>query len=297
MDAKDVIHDWESKGSYRQVLGRQIFVVEAGNLHGIPLLFLHGYPSCSFDYKHVFDLLKRDYRLIAHDHLGFGLSDKPLNYSYSLLEQAEVALALWQQMGIEKAHLVAHDYGTSVATEILALHQRGMQGLDIRSVTLSNGSIHIELAKLRWIQKVLRHPFWGPLASKFSTEFIFARQMRSLWYDKNSCDKEELKVLWKFFSGKEGRKVVPVITRYLDERYKFWHRWIGALKQTKIPAHILWAQDDPVAVKAIGEQLYAEMPGSAITRLDALGHYPMLEDPKRWVDALIGFIHRIENEE
>jgi len=68
----------------------------------------------------------------------------------------------------------------------------------------------------------------------------------------------ELDVLWEMFSGIGGRKVIPFISRYLDERYKFWHRWIGALERLDLPAHILWAQDDPVAVRAIGEQLHNE---------------------------------------
>ena len=84
---------------------------------GRPILFVHGTPSLSFEWRHAIDALRGDFRCVAQDHLGFGLSDKPPEYSYSLIEQADYAIALWRQLGVERAQLVAHDYGTSVATE------------------------------------------------------------------------------------------------------------------------------------------------------------------------------------
>ena len=49
--------------------------------------------------------------------------------------------------------------------------------------------------------------------------------------------------------------------------------------------------DDPVAVAAIGEALYEEIPNAHITRIPGVGHYPMLEDPARWGTAVTDFIH------
>src|SRR5690606_10999721 len=80
---------------------------------------------------------------------------KHLDYSYSLIEQADVALMLWRQLGITSAHVFAHDYGTSVATELLARWNRGLCAIELRSMTLCNGSVHIKLASLRVVQKLL----------------------------------------------------------------------------------------------------------------------------------------------
>jgi pimeloyl-ACP methyl ester carboxylesterase len=71
-------------------------------------------------------VLAKSRRVIVHDHLGFGLSDKPAEYSYSLMEQAAYAVGVWRKLGIRRGHLLANDYGTSVATELLARHVRGM---------------------------------------------------------------------------------------------------------------------------------------------------------------------------
>ena len=84
------------------------------------LVILHGYPTSSFDYYKVLPELSKRYRVILHDHVGLGFSDKPIDYSYSLKDQATIALQLWKQLELKKVTLLAHDYGTSVATEILA---------------------------------------------------------------------------------------------------------------------------------------------------------------------------------
>ncbi len=75
--------DWESKGKYIQVLDYQLFVVDESTAKET-LVILHGYPTCSYDYYAVLAILTKHFRVIIHDQLGFGLSDKPLNYSHSL---------------------------------------------------------------------------------------------------------------------------------------------------------------------------------------------------------------------
>ena len=49
-----------------------------------------------------------------------------------------------------------------------------------------------------------------------------------------------------------------------------------------------------MAVKAIAEQLAREIPGAALTWLEDLGHYPMLEAPSRWAEAVLGFLDRAD---
>ena len=102
------------------------------------MVILHGYPTSSYDYYKVLPELSKHYRVIIHDHLGFGFSDKPLDYSYSLLDQADLALQLWQQLGVKKTHLLAHDYGTSVATEIIARNNNHELTIEIEKLTLCN---------------------------------------------------------------------------------------------------------------------------------------------------------------
>src|SRR5262252_6217267 len=81
---------------------------------------LHGFPTSSFDWHRVWDALAASRRVLAFDFLGFGDSDKPADHAYSLIEQTDLVEALWRAHGVRRTALVAHDYGVSVAQELLA---------------------------------------------------------------------------------------------------------------------------------------------------------------------------------
>ena len=90
---------------------------------GEPLLLIHGFPTASWDWHYLWQPLAQRYRVIACDMLGFGDSAKPLNHNYSLLEQADLQQALLADLQVEQPiHVLAHDYGDSVAQELLARH-------------------------------------------------------------------------------------------------------------------------------------------------------------------------------
>ena len=86
------------------VLGKEMFVVTAGGEEEEEeretIILIHGFPTSSLDYADVIDPLAENYRVVVFDHIGFGFSDKPINYTYSLVDQAEQALALWRTLGI-----------------------------------------------------------------------------------------------------------------------------------------------------------------------------------------------------
>lgn len=283
---------WKQQGQYLSIFGRTVFVVTAGDPKAPPLCILHGFPTFSYDYAQVLSRLSERYYVVVHDHLGFGLSEKPVDYSYSLIEQAETALGLWQELGISSAHLLAHDYGTSVTTELLARTSRQPSPVDFKSITLCNGSVHIELAQLTLSQRLMRSRPWGPLFVSLMGRSFFKRRFRNLFVRPDAISDQELDVLWDGITFDEGQHRLPQISQYLHERVTFWHRWIGALENCPIPVHVLWGTEDPIAVSAIARKLAEEIPDSTLTWLDGLGHYPMIEDSERWTGAVLEFLSK-----
>lgn len=284
---------WSSRGSFHSVFDRQIFAVDEGDRDAEPLLVLHGFPTSSLDFHRCFERLTRRYRVVAHDHPGFGLSAKPPWYSYSLMEQADAALGLWRQLGIRSGHLLGHDYGTSVATELLARRERGLLPIQLESVTLTNGSVHIELTRLRLSQRIARSRFLGPLFGRLVFRAYFKNVMRRLWARPADARDADLEAMWQGIRRHRGQLRTHQISSYLAERTRFRHRWIGALCALDLPAHVLWGREDPVAVAAIARKLAEEIPRAELTWLDGVGHYPMLEAPERWSDAVLGFLERV----
>lgn len=280
------VDDWARQGSFLSIAGRRMFVVDTGG-DKPPLLVLHGYPTSSHDYRGVLPALAARHRVIVHDHLGFGLSDKPADYAYGLLAQTDQAVALWRSLGVRRAHVFAHDYGTSVATELVARRNAGDRTIELASLTLSNGSVHIELAKLRLIQKLLRNKVVGPIVARLSSERVFRANMRGLWGDPSRLDDAEVRLMWALLVRDGGKRRLHQITQYLRDRVRYWDRWVGALRATDLPTHILWGTEDPITGRAVAEVHHAEMPHSRLTLLDGVGHYPMLEAPERWTAALL----------
>lgn len=283
------VSDWQSQGTKKRIFGRDVFVFDSGGPHEETLVILHGFPTSSFDFHRVMPHFTKRFRVVIHDHVGFGLSDKPRDYSYSLFEQAEVAMEIWRGSGIERAHLLAHDYGTSVATEVLARRERGSCPVDLQSVTLANGSVFIELAHLTPSQLALRNKTLGPVFARLSSKVVFQAQLRKIFGTPDAVSKDELDAAWALLVHADGKLVLPAISSYLDERTRFKQRWIGALAKLDIPAHVLWGRRDPVAVPAIAEALADTIPRVHLTWLDELGHYPMLEDPTRWAENVLKF--------
>jgi pimeloyl-ACP methyl ester carboxylesterase len=284
---------WKKLGTFQSVLGHQLFVIDASTSSAEPnrkketMVFLHGYPTSTFDYYKVFSQLSERYRLVMHDHLGFGFSDKPKDIEYSLIDQADRALELWKQLDLKKVTLFAHDYGTSVATEIIARHNAGELDIEIEKLILCNGSIHIELSQLRTIQKLLKHKFWGKYVAMLTNYPIFRKNMRNTFFDKSKVTDDELKEMWKLIELNGGRKIIHKLTQYITERYQYWDRWVGAVKETLIPTKILWAKNDPIAIPEIAELLASEIHNNELIWLENTGHFLMLENPEEWLQHIL----------
>jgi pimeloyl-ACP methyl ester carboxylesterase len=142
------------------------------------------------------------------------------------------------------------------------------------------------LSQLRTIQKLLKGRF-GKYVAKLTNYFIFSKNVRNVYFDKTKVSKEELQQMWQQIEYNNGKKVIHLVSDYINQRYTNWDRWIGALKETKIPTKIIWAKEDPVAIKAIAELLATEVKNNELLWLENCGHFPMLEKPKEWTDLVL----------
>lgn len=285
--------EWRTRGTLHQVLGHELFVVDEGPREAPVLVLLHGFPSASYDFWRVLPALTQRYRVIVHDHVGFGFSVKPSDYSYSILDQAEHALALWQQLGITQAHLLAHDYGCSVATEIFYRRSHGGIPLQLRSATLVNSGLYYHMAGLRLAQHLLRLKLTRPVFSRLSGSFMFKLNMRRLWGTPGPELDAELDQLWRMIAPGNGKPALGWLSHYLEERrWIHTERWNTGIRSFEAPAQVLWGDLDPVGIPAIAERLARELPQSTLTWLPGVGHYPMLEAPAAFAAAVTAYIDR-----
>lgn len=238
--------------------------------------------------------LRAKRRVIVADMVGYGLSSKPEGFSYSLEAQADVLLELWQKLGVRRAHFVAHDMGTSVLCAMLARRAKGTLPIEVDSVTFSNGSVFIEMARLTPSQKLLRNSYVGPLFASLGSRLVFGLQLRRIFGRADSVPSVELDAMWELLCANDGRKRLPAIIRYIDERYEKATQWLPPLSKLDVPSLVLWGELDPVSIVEIGERLAREIPASQLVKLTGVGHYPMVEDPARFTAALEAFFARVE---
>ncbi len=263
----------------------QIFVRERpGTRDRPPLLFLHGYPSSSYDWRHTLEGLG-DRRLIMLDFLGFGLSQKPRGQRYSLLMQADVVEALAARFAVGEAMLVAHDMGSSVATELLARDLENRLPFELVSVLLFDASLVLERASLTIGQKLLRSRL-GPIAARMTTEPGFRWQFGRIFSRDHPLTDEEAADQWSLLAYNSGHRLLDRLIFYLHERVTYESRWKGALRDWPGRLELAWAQHDPICTEAVLQAVLELRPHAPVTRLRGLGHYPQLEDPAASNDVI-----------
>ena len=256
-----------------------------------PVCILHGFPTSSHDFSRFVELVAPR-RVITLDFLGFGLSDKPTEFGYSIFEHADAVIAVLRAAKVERAHIFAHDLGTSVATELCARRERGQLPFDLASLTLMNGSVHIELADLTFGQLMLRSPL-GPVFAKLNNARTFKAQMKRIF--ARPVSETDLDAMWALLARADGPLRLPQTIRYIEERSRFRRRWIGALERLDRPTLVAWGRLDPVAVIAIARQLASEIPNAELSIWDDLGHYPQVEAPEVVASTVVPFWDRIDS--
>jgi pimeloyl-ACP methyl ester carboxylesterase len=281
---------WEQQGSHKQLAGHEVFVVDqpaTGEDRHDPLLVLHGFPSCSLDFRECLPRLAEHRRVLLFDFLGFGLSAKP-DQHYLLTEQADIAAAVVADAGLPQVALLTHDMGDSVGGEVLARSLDGDLGFDISRRVISNGSIYIRTAQLTVGQQLLLGlpdemlPEDSPLQGDG-----FKGGLAGTFAPDHTVSDDELEAQWQMMSRDGGHRLLPRTIRYVEQRYELEDRWTGAIERHPSPLTIVWGDLDPVAVHAMTDRLLEARPDATRTTLEGIGHYPMVEAPERFTTAVL----------
>lgn len=242
------------------------------------ILFIHGFPSAAWDWHFHWKYLAGQYRLLSLDLLGFGLSDKPTDHKYSLLEQADIVEALLRNEGVWQYHILAHDYGDSVAQELLSRQDRCEKEAKISSICFLNGGLFASHHRPLFTQKLLKGPF-GRIASRFMNKASLTRGFNKIFAANSQASASEIDILWQLIEYNDGKRVLPKLLRYLDERRQHGKRWVESMKSTAVPLYFINGIHDPISGQHMLDHYIDIIPHSRTTALD-VGHYPQLEAPK-----------------
>jgi pimeloyl-ACP methyl ester carboxylesterase len=280
--------EWRRGGAFFAHRGERIFCRAAGEAGAPVLLLVHGFPTASWDWAPLWPALAREYRVLALDLIGFGFSAKPAGHDYRTADQAELCEALLSARGVREFHLLAHDYGDTVAQELLARQREPGGRPRLASVCFLNGGLFPEAYRPRLIQRLLLSPV-GPLIARRMTRARFARSMRALFGRDTPPSEELLAGFWELVTCNDGLAVVPRIIRYMRERERQRERWVGALVRADVPLKLIDGAADPISGVAMAQRYGELVPRADVTLLPGIGHYPQLEAPAAVLEAYRAF--------
>lgn len=286
MNHSQDLEAWISAGRRERLLGYGIFCRVQAVPGKDPLLLIHGYPTASYDWHAVWGPLAERYSLYALDMLGFGLSDKPRNSDYPITLQADLCAALLARHGVNRPHVLAHDYGDTVAQELLARDAEGK--LPLASVCFLNGGLFPETHRARPIQKLLANRWTGPTVSRAITYGTFKRAMYRIG-GVNPPSEQALRDLWSLQVRDGGKRALARIINYMEQRRQQRPRWVGALVNSTVPRKLLCGALDPVSGRHLAERYRELVPDADVALFDDLGHYPHLEAPEAILAAYLEF--------
>ncbi|MGD8607863.1 MAG: alpha/beta hydrolase [Myxococcales bacterium] len=287
------IDQWHERGHVSHLLGHDVFCVDSGEIEKPNIFLIHGFPTSSWDWTPIWDSLQASYRLIALDLLGFGFSDKPNPHEYSIMEQADLCEALLLDRKVDTFHVLAHDYGDTVAQELLARQNEGRGVGHWMSVCFLNGGLFPETHRARLIQKLLLSPI-GPFVNRLSTKSTFDRSLSAVFGPLTKPSAEELDAFWDLVNYNDGKHVFHSLITYMVDRKKHRERWLEALRNSIVPIGLINGSVDPVSGAHMIER-YREVvsPDHFIVELPTIGHYPQMEAPEQVVEAYLRFLGQL----
>lgn len=282
------LQQWQDSGDHLELDGHNIFYQVAGS--GEPLLLIHGYPTASWDYIKIWPQLCERFQCITLDMLGFGFSDKP-RQDYRIASQADIYCQLLTHLGIKQCHVVSHDYGDTVAQELLARHNEGSLNFKMVSLHLLNGGLFAETHRPVFIQKLLLTPLGGLIVRLIGRNAL-AKNLRKVFAEQSQPTEQEIDQFWQLIRFNNGHLVMYKLIYYIKERQIHRERWVRALQQATIPIRFTCGLADPISGLHMVERYRQLIPNPDVVGLSNIGHYPQLEAPQPIVESILSVIDR-----
>ena len=286
-------HDWLDRAAYPFV-PRYLDLIE-GRVHyvdegqGEPIVLVHGTPTWSFEYRRLIAELSRSRRVIALDHLGFGLSDRPQGFGYRSEDHARVFAAFVEALGVQRFTLVVHDFGGPIALPVAIAHPERISSL----VVLNSFMWPIDDPKLER-QARFAGSGWGRFLYRY-LNFSLRVLLPFAYGDKRRLSSAVHRQYLAPFRARGARvQVLWALARsLLASRAHFAELWANRARLASIPSLVLWGQADRAFPAHFLERWAEALPHARIEALPGVGHWPHEEAPERVLESVRRFLDRL----
>jgi pimeloyl-ACP methyl ester carboxylesterase len=243
------------------------------------VVFLHGNPGSRLDWEPLVEDVGEFGRALAFDMPGFGRADAPRDFGYRIENYARFIDGALGELGVERAHLVVHDFGGAFGFCWGAAHPQALASV----VMFNTGT----WAHARWhrVARLWRRPVVG--------ELVMALTNRRAWRKSLSAGPglpmDMIDRMYDDFD-RDTRRTVLRLYRATPLPYPAATGWIEALAQLERPALIVWGAEDPFLGPRRAEDLQEPFPSAKIVRLPGSGHFPFADNPRGAAEAVLPFL-------
>ena len=247
------------------------------------VVFVHGNPGSALDWESLARGVGKFGRALAMDMPGFGTADKPPNFEYSVPGYASFLGRLLAERGVQRAHLVMHDFGGPWGLAWAAANPHA-----VASVTCINTGV---LLGYRWhyLARIWQTPVLGELFMASTTK----AGMRLLLRHGNprGLPSDYFEHVYKTFDRGTQRAVLRLYrnSRHIEDAAR---QLAEALRPLDLPALVVWGAHDPYISVDFAERQRQVFPRAEIKILPDSGHWPFADDPAAVAQTVLPFLRR-----
>ena len=254
------------------ILGRSLRYYDVGS--GPPLVLVHGVGGDADQWCFCLAAFSAKHRVIAVDLPGFGRSDKPA-MDYRIAHFVDALAALVKSLGLPPAHLLGHSLGGwIVASYALARPQ------DVRSLILNDAVGLDEGAS----------PL--PVDLHLTTRENLRKAFEAMFFDQGKVSDALVDLAYGLHRSRGDAPTIDSVLRTLaapDEKLD------GRLASIRVPALLVWGEDDRIAPLAMAEAFRRGLPDAGLATIARCGHLPCIEQPEAFGESVVRFLERFQD--
>ncbi len=283
MVADHVAHS--DKSRFVNVDGARVHYQEFGDVTKPPMILIHGYTASVYVWKTVAPMLaEAGFRAIAVDLLGFGYSEKPSWFDYSIQGQARMISRFMNRLGIGRATIVGSSYGGAVAMCLTLDNPEFVEKLVLSDAVCNDEPKNhpiLKLASLRGIGEAIT-----PFLCDSKAFMRFRMQSTLAKANHHMITEERIESIRRPLYSADGHHSVLATSR----AWKANHLEQDAHLINQ-PTLIIWGDQDTVIPIKNGYKLHQEILNSRFVILKDCGHVPQEEKSQLFTDLVSEFAH------
>ncbi|WP_410766718.1 alpha/beta fold hydrolase [Haloferax sp. DFSO60] len=252
------------------------------------LLMLHGNPTWSFLYRHLIRHLRGEYRCIALDYLGFGLSERPPGFSYLPEDHADVVEEFIEALGLEDVVLVVQDWGGPIGLSYAIDHPENVRGLVVMNTWMWPVGDDPHFSRF---SRLLGSRVGRLLCERFD---LFTRVVMPMGFADRSAFTPQARAQY-LTANRAGRTATGVFPQAILTS----STWLSSLWERRehiadIPTRLIWGMEDRAFRPAELRTFESLFENSSTVRLHGVGHYVQEEFGVKLMPLVRSFLDDLE---